>query len=44
MPTEEADRLIADHVETTHFDDEATGELYEPEEPPEVVDGEDDED
>lgn len=34
----ERDQALTDHVETTHYFDEATGEMYEPSEPPPVHD------
>jgi hypothetical protein len=40
----ELDEAMKNHVETVHFYDEETGELYEPEEPPDVEDKEGDED
>lgn len=43
-PPHEVDALIREHIETTHFWDEATGSLYEPAVLPVVVDDEDDED
>ena len=35
LPVAEADAVVREHVETTHFID-ATGQLYEPTEPPYV--------
>jgi hypothetical protein len=29
-PTKKADELIRDHVETNHFFDDSTGDLYDP--------------
>lgn len=45
LPTQPTlDQAIRDYIETTHFYDEQTGELYEPAVPPAVDDDEDDED
>jgi hypothetical protein len=45
-PQAETDAAIKNHVETTHYFDEQTGELYEPDSPPVVpgwgVDDDDD--
>jgi hypothetical protein len=34
MPVKEADKHIREHLETTQFYDETSGELYEPSTPP----------
>lgn len=36
-PQAELDAAIREHVESNHYFDEETGELYEPQEPPEVA-------
>lgn len=43
-PHAERHRALRDHVETRHYFDELTGELYEPAEPPHVHDPAGDED
>jgi hypothetical protein len=43
-PQAERDRALRNHVETIHFLDEETGELYQPAEPPSVNDPDGDED
>src|SRR5205823_3522548 len=43
-PVHERDAALKEHLETTHYFDEETGELYEPETPPPVAGIHDDDD